>query len=317
MSRDCPEPVENGHTYAVVVNPRAGNGRMTRLWPSVRHKLDLALGPSYRVLETQYPGHATLLVRQALQEGYDRIVSAGGDGTNNEVLNGFFEQGELVRPEAAMALLPMGTGSDLARMLSIPRGEAAIERLRQGRVMAADVGRATFTLADGSQKVQHFINTCHVGMGGAVAHQVNTRTKRFGGFVTYLWSVLSTLATYENKVMRLTIDGHELEQKCRDIIIANGQFDGGGMHVAPNARLDSGLFDIYVLGDMSAVYALTHVPAVYRGRLHRYPRHVQIFSAARISIEATEPLYVNLDGEQPGQTPATFEMLAGSLRLVV
>jgi len=304
------------HKIAVIANPHSGNRRTARVWPTIDQTLRDTLG-AYTLLQTQHPGHATELVRQALHDGYDRIVSAGGDGTNHEVINGFFENDAPINPEAALALLPLGTGSDLARTLRIPRGERAIVYIVNDHVLQADVGRATFMGMDGKKQSLYFANTCHVGMGGAVAETVANRTKMFGGFITYLSAVLSTLATYRNSYLDFDIDGLTFRQKCRDVVIANGEFDGGGIHIAPNARLDNGFFDAYVMGDMSVAFSVRHIDAFYTGRIMDFADKVSYFRAKRITVSSEKRILVNLDGELAGQLPATFEVIPGALNVVM
>jgi diacylglycerol kinase family enzyme len=147
------------HKMVCVVNPYSGNGRTARKWPELAAIIENQIGP-FELLKTQRAGDATVLVRQALRDGYDRIVSVGGDGTHHEVLNGFFDGLLPINPRAAMAILPMGTASDLARTLHIPKGKKAIPHLVSDRVVAADLGRVSFTLPNGGQQFLYFINTC-------------------------------------------------------------------------------------------------------------------------------------------------------------
>jgi YegS/Rv2252/BmrU family lipid kinase len=304
-----------GHKIAVVVNPFSGNGRTARQWPKVAGMFEDLMG-DFAFLQTEHPGHATNLVRQALREGYDRIISVGGDGTHHEVLNGFYDGMLPVNPRAAMAIMPLGTGSDLARTLGMPKGLNAVPHLVSDHVVTADLGRATFSLPGGGQQYLYFINTCHIGMGGAVVERANRHTKWYGGFLTYLWAVVKTLALYRSPYLELDIDGVQLDQVCRDVIIAKGQYDGGGMHVAPNAEINNGLFDVYVIGDTSRMFCLRHMRTMYQGRLLEVPDHVRYFRAARIAARSDRRVLINLDGEQPGQLPAMIEVIPKALNIV-
>lgn len=300
---------------AVVVNPYSGNGRTARSWPKIGSMLEDLVG-DYAFLQTKHPGHATELVRRALRDGYNRIISVGGDGTHCEVLNGFFDGLLPINPRAAMAILPLGTGSDLARTLQMPKGPNALPHLVSDRIVAADLGRVTFTLPNGGQRFVYFINICHIGMGGSVVERVNRHTKKYGGKLTYFWSVLKTLALYKNPYLELDIDGVQVDQVCRDIIIAKGQYDGGGMHVAPNAELSNGLFDVYVIGDTSPFFALKNVKALYEGRLLEFPDDVRFFRAARITARSDQRVLISMDGEQPGQLPAAIEIIPKAINIV-
>ena len=303
------------HKMACVVNPYSGNGRTARKWPELAALIEDQIGP-FEFLRTQQAGDATGLVRQALRDGYDRIVSVGGDGTHHEVLNGFFDGLLPINPRAALAILPMGTGSDLARTLHIPKGRKAVPHLVSDRVVAADLGRVSFTLPGGGQKFLYFINTCHIGFGGAVVYYVNNRSKQYGGLFTSLWGALRPLFRYRCPFVELDIDGMQLDQVCRDIIIANGQYDGGGMHVAPHAQIDNGKFEVFVVGDTSPWYIFARLYKIYLGRIMDYPDKIKYFEAARITARSSEQVLITLDGEQPGQLPAAIEMMPRALRIV-
>ncbi len=300
---------------AVVVNPRSANGRTGKRWPAMGAPLREAVG-AYTLLLTEAPGHATELVRQALREGHDRIISVGGDGTHNEVVNGFFEDESLINPDASLAIVPAGTGSDLARTLRLPWGVDALPYVVDGRYTRADVGRVRYTTPDGEQDVRYFINIADFGAGGEVVKRVNRTSKFFGGFLSFLWGSVSTLVSYENPEIQIEIDGVELGGRINNVMVANGQYYGGGMHVAPHARLDSRAFDVYVIGDVGKTEAVVNLPKLYRGRLLRKPDKVRYFRASRVLADSSQEVLLNLDGEQPGRLPATIQLLPSVLNVV-
>lgn len=275
-----------------------------------------ALG-GYTLLLTESPGHATELVRKALREGHDRIISVGGDGTHNEVVNGFFEDDSLLNPEASLAIVPAGTGSDLARTLLLPRGVDALPYVVDARYMRVDVGRVRYTTPDGEQDVRHFINIADFGAGGEVVKRVNRSSKFFGGFLSFLWGSISTLALYENREIQIEIDGVEMSGRINNVMVANGQYYGGGMHVAPHARLDSRAFDVYVIGDVGKAEAVINLPKLYRGRLLRKPDKVRYFRASRVFADSSQEVLLNLDGEQPGRLPVSIQLLPSVLKVAV
>lgn len=300
---------------AFVVNPYSGNGRTERQWPKLATVIQEQVG-EFSLLKTERAGHATELVQEALREGYERIVSVGGDGTHHEVLNGFFDGMLPINPRAAMAILPMGTGSDLARTLNIPKGLKALPYLVSDWVTVADLGRVTFTLPEGGQKYLYFINTCHIGFGGAVVERVNRTSKKYGGHFSYFWGLLMTLFTFKLPYLQIDLNGNQIDQICRDVIIAKGQYDGGGMHVAPDAKLDNGLFEIYIIGDTTALEILMNVRKIYRGRLMDRPDKVLHFAEARVTARSNEKVLLSIDGEQPGQLPAVIEVMPKAFRIV-
>jgi len=233
-------------------------------------------------------------------------------------LNGFFDGYLPINPAASLAIYPHGTGSDLARTLGVLNAADAMNLLNGGHTMTVDVGRVTYTPADGGgQQVRYFINVADFGMGGAVVECVNGGSKRLGPFLTFLLALIRTLATYRNPLVRLQIDGELLEQRTANVIVANGKYYGGGIHVAREARMDSGAFEVYVLGDIGFWKAIANLPRLYSGSYVKRADLVRRFTAHRVVAQSSDRVLLNLDGEQPGMLPAAIEVLPAAMRLVV
>lgn len=300
----------------LVVNPRSADGSTGALWPRIARTLEQA-GVQGEVRFTEGPDHATRLVREGLAAGPRRVVVVGGDGTVNEAINGFFDlDGQPVQPEAELAVLCRGTGCDFVKSLRIPRLEPlAIERIAQGTTRPIDVGRVRYTDARGQDAVRYFCNIAEAGLGGAVVDRVNRSSKRLGGFLTFLGSTLLTFATYRNTPMTLTIDDLPAEQLlASNVVIGNGRYFGGGMCILPEAALDDGRFDVLVMGDLDRLELFANIAKVYQGTHLSHPklRHLR---ASRVRIDSPEPLLLDVDGEQPGVTPAEFTLLPGALKV--
>jgi diacylglycerol kinase (ATP) len=300
----------------VVVNPAAANGRVAKHVAELGAALREVL-PGHRLFLTEGPGHATALVRQALGEGTRHVVAVGGDGTLNEVVNGFFAGKQPVSPEAALSVIPYGTGTDFARTIGAHKGERAVRHIPRALPRKVDVGCVTHGLPGGGEAVRYFVNVADFGTGGAVVKRVNESSKFFGGFPTFLYAVVATLLTYRNPRVRMDIDGTQVDGYLNNVIVANGQYYGGGMHVAPEARLDSGEFEVYVIGDVGTAEAILNLPKLYRGHLLKKADKVQYYLAKRVVARSDEEVLLNLDGEQPGRLPAAFEMLPSALTLLV
>lgn len=301
---------------AVIVNPRSAHGRTRKHLPYLQYTLEERLAEPL-FLVTESPGHATALVRDALWRGYTRIISVGGDGTHFEVVNGFFDGARAINPDAVLVVLPFGTGSDLARTLSIPKGRRSLDFVTSQNVIRADVGRITCTMEkDRGEVMNYFMSTCRIGIGGEVVDLVNAQSKAYGGFLTYLWGTLQALWRYRDKPMEIWIDGLRIQQVVKELVLANGQYDGGGMHVAPNAQLDDGLFDIYVIGPIGLADALLNLPKIYRGQLRKRPDVVKYFRGRVVKVSSPECVKIQTDGEKPGVLPATVEILPKAIRVV-
>lgn len=298
----------------VVVNRHAGGGKAKRQWQEIHAALARSLG-GFVTLETERPGHAEGLVRQALQDGFDRVVVVGGDGTYSEAVNGFFLNDALINPAASLAIVCAGTASDLARTLRLSSGMAAADRAGQPATLHADVIRVRIYSAGGGSTSRHFINVAHVGLGGEVARRFYTVPRFFGGHIAYFQGLTGSLFTYRPRVVDITVDGARYSGPCMDVVVANGAYDGGGMHVAPRARLDSGCVEVLFVEGVSCFKAIRNIPCLYTGTLEKRPE-VKVWSAKRLRIEATEPVYVNLDGECVGMLPIEMEVLPSMLNMV-
>lgn len=304
-------------SVSVVVNPNSANGRTGREWPSMLALLEAAF-PALRVQTTTRQGEATDLVRAALRDGADVILSVGGDGTHNESVNGFFEpDGSLVRPDAVLGVLSSGTGGDFRKTLKMPKDFAGcVEVLRRAEASPLDVGRLSCVTASGEPVQRYFINIASFGVSGLVDHYVNRTTKVLGGKVSFLLGSARAMLHYRNQKVRLRIDDDfDEEMRINTVAVANGQYFGGGMWVAPKADPADGLFDVVVLGDLSKKQAVLSSPKLYKGTHIEMPE-VTVIRGRRIVADSAEAVLIDMDGEQPGQLPATFEILPAAIRVL-
>lgn len=301
----------------VIINPHSANGATGRRWKTIREELRRAIG-DFGERFTERTGHATDLAREGLRTGCERIVAVGGDGTNNEVVNGFFEHGRPVNPQAALGFIPRGTGGDFRRTLGIgKRLEECLPVLQAGRVRPVDVGTATFRDGAGRETHRHFINITSFGIGGLVDALVNRSSKALGGRLSFLLATARALASYRNRHIRLRVDDTFDERlTINNVAVANGQYFGGGMWVAPKASPDDGLFDVVILGDLSRGEVIRGSRRIYRGTHLEMPK-VRWLRGRRVVAESDEEVLIDMDGEQPGRLPITCELLPGALRLIV
>jgi diacylglycerol kinase (ATP) len=300
----------------VIVNPAARNGAVGRRWEKLASQLS-ALGIDAETAHTERPGHATGLVRDGLRHGPRLVVAVGGDGTVNEVVNGFFEDGKAIAPESELAVIPIGTGRDGVRTYGISgKPERAIALLADGATRTIDLGRATYTAHAGGEESRIFLNIASCGLSGAVAERANRTSKRLGGTPAFLWATIATFAGWKNVPFRITIDGEQRELVANNTIVANGRYFGGGMHIAPDARTDDGLLDAIVFGDVGRLDLARNMHRLYRGTILRHPKASHRL-ARSVLVEPARPLPIEIDGEQPGVTPVRFEVLPAALRLRV
>lgn len=267
---------------------------------------------------TRGPLHATELARQHLQRGYEMIIAVGGDGTINEAVNGFFEKGKNLFPQAVLGILSAGSGGDFPKTLGWDRDlSRGARRLRGTRTRTVDVGRATFQNLQGDKETRYFLNVADFGSGGAVVEKVNRTSKVLGGSLSFLWGILSTLLRYKNKEIRFTIDrGEERSAILNNLIVANGKYYGGGLRSAPDAAIDDGLFQFVAIGDVTFPEIVWNLPRFRRGTHLAHPK-IESYTGRRLSATSVEPVFIEMDGELVGTLPGAFEVLPGTLLLKV
>ena len=301
-----------------IVNRRSANGATGRNWTGIDREIRRGLRTDYDVRFTDRQGHATALASEAIKGGYELIVAVGGDGTINEVVNGFFEKEKPLNPKAVLAVMSIGTGSDFVKTLEFPTTPyEAAERIRSGKVWPVDLGRCSLVGLDGEQRSRLFINIADFGSGGEVVDKVNRTTKVFGGRISFLWGILTTLPTYKNKLTKYRIDdGPEEEKVLNTFVVANGRYYGGGLKPAPNAQLDDGLFDIVSIGDVGFLEAVSSLGKFRKGT-HLETPNVSFWRGKTVVASSEETQLVEMEGEVVGRLPARFEMLPKAIYIIV
>ncbi|MFH2218672.1 MAG: diacylglycerol kinase family protein [Pseudomonadota bacterium] len=299
-----------------IVNPHAGNGSAGADWPVIETLAKDRLGV-FETCLTGGPGDAAVFAKDAVEKGADLLVCVGGDGTLNEVLNGVMRHGETRRSDLVLGFVPDGTGCDFVKTVSIPRNlEQSIDLIAARKVRSIDVGKITFRGHTGSDAVRFFLNIASFGLGGEVVEKVNRTTKAFGPFISFLWATLISIFQYGKKRIHLTVDDNfENELAIWHVAVANGQFQGGGMWVAPDAAVDDGLFHVTVVGDLSLAEVFLNLPKLYNGKIKDIDKVITMVGK---KIEATSDMRVllDVDGEQPGNLPVGMAIMPGAINII-
>ena len=261
---------------------------------------------------------ATSLVRSALQQGYDLIVSVGGDGTHNEVINGFFADGGILNPRATLSVVPCGSGSDLCRSLGIGSGIASTrETILSGREREVDVGRLQFTGPSSSACERLFLNIASLGLSARINSNLANQSQFLGGSGRFFLATVRMLLEHRQDRVSLEIDGKVFpHQLISTVAAANGQFFGGGMRIAPHALLDDGLLDVVIIGPITLLDFIRWGLRFYQGRYLSHPG-VQYWKARTIRAKSDVPVPVEVDGETVGTLPASFTVLPRAVRILV
>jgi diacylglycerol kinase (ATP) len=229
----------------------------------------------------------------------------------NEVANG------IAGREVELAVIPRGTGWDFVRTYGIPRKlEDAIRVAREGRLREIDLGRASFRSWHGDEHETYFANIASAGMSGAIAQRANETTKALGGKISYFWATFAVFSRWRNCEVEVQVGEETRRGRLHDVIVSIGRYLGGGMMITPEAEPDDGLFDVLLIGDLSKRDLLLTLPKTYRGKHLPHPK-AELLRGAEVRVDAERPLPIQLDGEQPGTTPATFTVVPRALRLRV
>lgn len=290
-----------------IVNPRSRRGE--HLEGTIRDHF--GSDTSSRVESTEYQGHAAELAKRASEEGFERVVAVGGDGTVHEVVNGLREGGEGV----SLAVLPVGTGNDFARSLGMPLDlEGALAALERGRTRDIDL-----VLARGADGRRRLANMAAGGFGGEVHEHVTAELKESWGPFAFFRAALERLperAAYEVEIV--DPDGTPFVEKALNVAVANGRFVAGGIPAAPYAELDDGLLDVVLVKDCGLVALTSLAPRVLLGRhLEDADECILFLQARRLVVRADRPLPWNLDGEPFVSGDLSFEVEPGALEVVV
>jgi len=300
-----------------VVNPASGAGKAGREWSAVESWLPSS-GLPYEVAKTTGPNEATEIAQRNVMQSRPVVVAVGGDGTLNEVVNGFFRNGAPIPTTSKLAMVPLGTGGDFRRTLRIPTdAKQAIDVLRSGTVRRLDAGCVTYQTADGGTAVRHFINIADAGLGGEVVEIVGNGTKRFGS-ATYTIAGLRALLGFKNKPMTVNIDGVTEElPKVQQVVVANCQFFGGGMQMAPSASPTDGVFDVVIVKNAGKIETMRGMNDIRSGKhLDQANPKIELMYGKRISVSSSEKVRIDLDGEAVGFLPALFEIQPGAIEFI-
>jgi YegS/Rv2252/BmrU family lipid kinase len=293
------------------VNPAAAGGTTGKRWPEIAHRA-AQRGLDGDALISERPGQLTALAADSVAGGATRLVVVGGDGSVNEVVNGIADAHGV-----ELSVIPRGTGWDFVRTFDIPRDlDAAVDVALSGSVREIDLGAVTYRTWGGEDARSVFANVASAGISGAIAQRANASSKALGGKVSYYWATLAVFVGWQTGDMRVTVDGESRSGKMIDAVVCNGRYLGGGMMMCPEAEPDDGVFDVLLIGDVTKRDLLLVLPKTYKGNHLPHPR-LELLRGKVVTVESAEPLPIELDGEQPGTTPARFEVLPRALRLRV
>ena len=297
----------------IIVNPAAGAGKTAKKWPQIMTLLK-SLGLDFEHDVTEAPGHAIELAKSAAKKGYEIVVSVGGDGTLHEIVNGLHEAGATT--DVAVGIVNTGTGADYIRTLGLPRRyKEACKCLLSPSRRTVDLGVVEYT-KDGQRKKRLFVNFAGIGFDAEVVKATTEKFKALGDMPSYLMGLFSTLMSYENRDVSITVDGEHGERRICTVLLNNGRYGGGGMMPAPNADPGDGFFDLVIIDDITKPDLIMSLPRIYRGTHLTHPK-VTLMRAREVEITPTLTSAVQADGELLGEAPARFTVLPAALTVII
>jgi YegS/Rv2252/BmrU family lipid kinase len=307
----------------IIVNPTSAGGATGSVWPKLASDLSSQFGPFTNEF-TSRRGDAMKLALQACRKGITFIIACGGDGTISEVANGILNSGK----DVELGILPSGTGGDFRRTLEIPsQSRTAARILRTGRSRRIDVGRVSFVAENGEETTRYFLGVASCGLSTKVIERVKregsnwlpTNTPHWlGGRASFAASLVQTAMRSQATEIVVKLDeSHERHLSVLNFCVANARYFGGGMKIAPSAKLADGKFDVVGVGDLSALKIMTSAPRLYLGS-HLSMSEVSHTLAKKVIVRASsrdKEVALEIDGELPGRLPATFQIVPQALRV--
>jgi YegS/Rv2252/BmrU family lipid kinase len=307
----------------VIINPESASGATRGAWPGIASDLRSHFG-AFSLVFTERAGQGTELASAAARKGVKLIIACGGDGTISEVANGILLSAE----DVELGILPSGTGGDFRRTIGIStRARDAADVLRNGRSRSIDVGRVTFINHEGGEETRYFLGVASFGMSAAVIERVkeggpdwlpDKMPKWLSGRLTFGASMLQVASSSSSTKVVVQLDNKQEQHfTLANFCVANARYFGGGMKIAPDAKLDDGQFDVISIGDLGAARIITNAPRIYAGT-HLTMQQVHHTLAKRVVARPGNKdgiVGLDIDGELPGRLPATFQILPNALRV--
>jgi YegS/Rv2252/BmrU family lipid kinase len=302
-------------SWFIIVNPNAGNGKGKKDWDRISGLLEKN-GVSFETKFTERKGHAIEFARGSTRAGFRKIVSVGGDGTLNEVVNGIFTQDNCSPKEVSIGMIPVGTGNDWGRMFGIPMVyEGAVKVLKENKTMLHDIGLISFYNRNIQDK-RYFINIAGLGFEALVVRKTNRqKDKGRSNRAIYFYNLLSSLFSYKKVISEITIDGKSSQCNVFSVNVGNGRYCGGGMRQTPDAMPDDGLLDITVIRDMSRIEVIKSLKLLYDGTILSHPL-VDGYRCNNLKVTSNSVMFAEADGESLGHTPIEFSIIPAAINII-
>lgn len=307
----------SNNQWLVIINPNAGAGKCGRDWGKISHLLDKQQFKYYPVF-TKGPQHAIELVVKYIGKGFRKVITVGGDGTMNEVVNGVFKQQNVPTTEITIGMISVGIGNDWVRTFNIPIDyEKSVNILKKESTILQDAGFIKY-IKDSKQEERYFVNMAGLGFDGLVAQKTNyDKSRRRGNPLMYLKNLFASLFLYKSADSTIKIDNNKaLDFRLFSIGIGIGRFNGGGMEQVPSAKPDNGVFDVTLIKELSKWSVIFSVRRLFNGTIGQHKKVVTL-SGKKISIDSNPPILLEADGESLGYSPIDVQIIPKSVKVII
>jgi len=287
--------------YCFILNPTAGKGRGKGYKEKIEN-YEKKTKNEFKIVETEYPGHGEILSREACGQGFTHIISVGGDGTLFEVVNGAYGK------EVSIGLIPCGTGNDFSRTINLPaKLEEQLDVIHGKRTKKMDLGKANDS---------YFINVFSFGIDALITRETQKIKRYLPGTFAYILATIKMLMIYKPVEINLKSESRVFNGKVMLVALGKGEYYGGGMRITPGARVDSGDFQVCIVKALKKITFLKLFPMVFKGN-HVYRQEVEVFRAKKVSVESSERMLLNADGDIIGECPVEIDLLPQSIKIIV
>lgn len=302
----------HSESWFLIVNPNSGTGNFQNSWKTIQECLN-EQEVDYSFSFTQYPKHEIHLVKEAIQQGFRKIISVGGDGTLHHVLNGMMRQRYINSSEIKIGVIPLGTGNDWIKTYKIPTDiRQAIQIIKKENIDFQDVGLIKFE----DSKQEYFINIAGIGYDGYVVKKLKALKKL--GSIAYLLSGLQGLLFYKKSNYVIEINDQRVEEKCLMILFGICRYSGGGMQMIKDPNPKDGLLDVTISKNFSFFDLILNLPKLYNGKIvfHQKVENFKV-SSFRITEKSKGKSYIEADGELIGAGSLEVSILPKVIQIII
>lgn len=306
----------NSDKWYIIANPAAGNQAVKKHLPKILHTLNQHQF-EFEWVATTHRNHAAQLVTQGIQKGYRKIIAIGGDGTNNEVVNGIILQTEISTQEITYCLLPIGTGNDWIKAHRIPKDlNLWISMIKKGKILLQDIGLVRYSL-NGKKQQRYFVNVAGMAYDAFICDEMEKLKRPLTNRLTYLFFSLYFVFKYKLQKAKVHFNNKTVEGYFYLINAGICKYSGGGMQLVPHAIPNDGKLALTLVGKLSKLEVLLNAYRFYGGKITDHSK-VSIYQTDHIIVEALgNPIGVEVDGEWLGETPVEFSLIPKALKVIV